>query len=212
MPRLRLRYLSFMSETMADRFFNLGHMLIIPLQHSPTLSLIPESEVREKTRTEMQKYRRALHEMLTSTSKDLDGNVRLGAVTWEISRSGGVHLVWQFLPIPAEFVLDGRAEAAFDANAENLEYPKFRKSFDDAGEVETGDYLKVMIWSHERSTEMVLPLSRDFRFDLQFPRKTLAMLLGLESRMDWRKCAQSGEEEEADAEAFKKIFEKFDLE
>ena len=37
----------------------------------------------------------------------------------------------------------------------------------------------------------------------------LAKLLGLETRIDWKACAQSEQEEKADAAAFKKVFAKF---
>ena len=57
---------------------------------------------------------------------------------------------------------------------------------------------------------LTLPLSSSFRFDVQFGRRVLAKLLGLEARRDWRDCAQTEAEEEADAGAFKKAFEKWD--
>jgi len=60
------------------------------------------------------------------------------------------------------------------------------------------------------TTLLTLPLSASFRFDVQFGRRVLAKLLGLETRRDWRDCGQSEAEEEADAGAFKKAFEKWD--
>ena len=58
--------------------------------------------------------------------------------------------------------------------------------------------------------DVVLPLSEGFRFDLQFGRRVMAKLLGLEGRMNWRDCGQS-DEEKRDAEAFKEAFKKFDF-
>jgi hypothetical protein len=189
-----------------------GHMLLIPLQHSPTLAAIPDKETQQKAVTELQRYRTALHTMLASKSKDpTTGRSTLGAVTWEISRAGGVHLHWQFLPVSVDMIQKGLVEAAFDVEAENLSYPKFAKTASAIAEAEEGDYLKVMIWSEVLRKDMVLPLDQSFRFDLQFGRKVLAKLLDLVGRMDWRACAQEKVEEEADAGKFKEGFGEFDF-
>ena len=187
-----------------------GHMLIIPLQHSPMISAMPD-ENRRATEIEMQRYRTALHNLLISKSKGADGRSKLGAVTWEISRSGGIHVHWQLLPVPVDMVQRGLVEAAFEVEAENLSYPKFVKGAREMAEAEEGDYLKVMIWSEALRKDIVLPLDRSFRFDLQFVRKVLAKLLGLENRMDWRASAQQRVEEEADVTAFKEAFKEFDF-
>ncbi|KAK4539321.1 hypothetical protein LTR36_000783 [Oleoguttula mirabilis] len=188
-----------------------GHILLIPLQHSPTMSAIADKEARQSTVTEMQRYRGALQSMLVAKSKGEDGRSQLGAVTWEISRSSGVHLHWQFMPVPVDLIQRGLVEAAFDVEAENSTYPKFVKSYKDMEEAEEGDFLKVMIWSESLRKEMVLPLDKSFRFDLQFGRRVLGKLLGLEKRAHWKDCAQSQAEEEADAAAFKEAFKAFDF-
>ncbi|EMC95870.1 hypothetical protein BAUCODRAFT_109532 [Baudoinia panamericana UAMH 10762] len=189
-----------------------GHMLLIPLQHAPTTSAIPDDETRRATMNEMQRYRGALQNMLVECSKGEDGQSKLGAVTWEISRGSGVHLHWQFLPMPADMIQRGLVEAGFDVEAENLSYPKFAKSFKEMEKVEEGnDFFKVMIWSETLRKEMVMPLDKSFRFDLQFGRRVLGKLLGLEQRTHWRKCEQTKVEEEADAETFKTAFKAFDF-
>ena len=149
--------------------------------------------------------------MLATVSNNESGRSKLGAVTWEISRSGGVHLHWQFLPVPVDHIQKGLVEAAFDVEAENLSYPKFVKDVKVMPEVEEGDYFKVTIWSEALSKDMVLPLDKGFRFSLQFGRTVLAKLLGLENRMDWRACVQSKVEEEADATKLKEVFKEFDF-
>jgi len=58
---------------------------------------------------------------------------------------------------------------------------------------------------------LVLPLSANFRFDLQFGRRVMAKLLGLERRMHWQDCTQTDADEKKDAEAFKKMFKEFDF-
>lgn len=189
-----------------------GHMLIIPLQHSPMISVMPD-DVKESTQAEMQRYKEALQQMITAKSTDEDGKSTLGAVTWEISRSGGIHVHWQFLPIPIEMIERDLVELAFDVQAQDYSYPKFVKGEKEMAEVEKGDYLKVMIWCEDpkKCKNIVLPLDKSFRFDLQFVRKVLAKLLGLEDRTDWRACSQAQAEEEADATAFKEAFKQFDF-
>lgn len=188
-----------------------GHILLIPLQHSPTISSIPEESARVTTVNELQRYRSALQDMLVAKSKGEDGRSKLGSVTWEISRASGVHLHWQFLPVPVDQVQRGLVEAAFDVEAENSSYPKFAKSAAEITEAEEGDYFKVMIWSEALRKDMVLPLDHGFRFDLQFGRRVLGKLLGLEKRTHWRDCGQTKAEEEADALDFKEAFKAFDF-
>ena len=188
-----------------------GHLLLIPLQHSATLATIPDKEAQRTTAAELQRYRNALHDMLAAKSKAEEGRSQLGSVTWEISRGGGVHLHWQFLPVPIDLIQRGLVEAAFDVEAENLSYPKFAKTAAEIDEAGQGDYFKVMICSETLRKDLVLPVDSSFRFYLQFGRKVLAKLLGLENRMDWKACAQDKSEEEADAAVFKEAFKDFDF-
>ncbi|KAI9754121.1 MAG: hypothetical protein M4579_004843 [Chaenotheca gracillima] len=224
------------------------HILIIPLAHSPTLSSISDNNV---TRKEMHRYRRALQSLIQRR-----GEGKWGAVTWEVSREGGIHDHWQFLAIDAELVRKGLVEAAFKVEVENEKWPtKFEKANittgPDAGSYEEeearqdsqrNDFLRIWMWAppspsssdtngHPTTTEadasatpsaelsssletpksLILPISEDFRFDLQFGRRVLAKLTGgTGAAWNWRDCLQSQEEEVADAEAFKKAFEEVD--
>lgn len=204
-----------------------AHILIIPLSHSPTLSSITPTDAKISTHKEMQQYRRALHSLLTSSSKG-----SLGAVTWEVSRAEGIHLHYQFLPLPNDLIKRGLVEAAFKVEAENEKYPTtFKAKTIGDGTPEQGDYFRVWIWNpgegveatltrgDERDggevkgeeRELVLPLTAEFRFDLQFGRRVMAKLLGLGGRMDWRDCTQEEAEEKTDAEGFKAAFKPFDF-
>ncbi|KAL8818394.1 MAG: hypothetical protein Q9223_002970 [Gallowayella weberi] len=194
----------------------------------------------------MHRYRRALHAFLLSRSSGGGGeHKKLGSVTWEVSRTDGIHLHWQFLPVPADLIRRGLVEAAFKVEAENEKYPvTFRRGGKDMGDgtVEKGDFFRVWMWvpadgleeedddddDDEGQTEadtaaaeeglensgkekcIVLPLNEGFRFDLQFGRRVMAKLLGLDGRRDWRECGQTDEEERADAERFKEVFKRFD--
>jgi hypothetical protein len=192
-----------------------GHMLIIPFTHTPTLNSITETESRLSTYTEMQRYRKALHTMLTTRT-----NGALGAVTWEVSRGNGIHTHWQFLPVPSDLIKRGLVTAAFKVEAENLKYPKFEPaSSGDDPSAEPGDFFRVWVWgpsevaAEDAGTEktLLLPLGPEFRFDLQFGRRVMAKLMELESRINWKNDVQSQDEEETDATAFKEAFKDFDF-
>ncbi|KAF2722374.1 hypothetical protein K431DRAFT_47443 [Polychaeton citri CBS 116435] len=190
-----------------------NHLLIMPLEHTPSISAIRDETSRRKTELEMQKLRDALHTLVSEAASAPDGSAKYGAVTFEISRAGGVHHHWQFLPVPSDMVKRGLLEAAFDVEAENLHYPKFAKKTAEVDEAEENDFFKVMIWSEALRKDMVLSIdaAQGFRFDLQFGRRVVAKLLGLESRIQWRDCSQSQQEEEADAARFRDAFAKYDF-
>lgn len=57
----------------------------------------------------------------------------------------------------------------------------------------------------------MLSLADGMRFDVQFGRRVMAKLMGMEKRMDWRGCGQTEKEERRDAEAFKAVFRRFDF-
>ena len=196
-----------------------GHVLIIPMTHSPTLASITDLQARNRTYNEMERYRKALQKMIEVTA-----NSSLGAVTWEISRANGIHAHWQFLPVPIDLINRGLVEAAYKVEAENGKYPAIRNVENSGAHQDAEDFFKVLIWrpatfgsgsssaaEESRETCLSLPLDGSFRFDLQFGRKVLAKLLNLESRMDWQSSGQSEQDEVSDAEAFKASFEKFDF-
>ncbi|KAI9889342.1 MAG: hypothetical protein M1814_005585 [Vezdaea aestivalis] len=192
-----------------------GHMLIIPLAHTPSLFSISDIESRESCSKEMTKYRDALSNMVASKSSQ-----RLGSVTWEVSRESGVHTHWQFLPFSAPLIRKGLVKTAFRVEAENLSYPAFK---DKEAAVTDGDVFRLWLWVPlEMSSTaedkakghlkcLVLPLSPSVRFDVQFGRRVLAKLLKLDDRTNWKDCAQVKAEEVLDVEAFKKAFEPFDF-
>lgn len=184
-----------------------GHMLIIPLAHSATLANIADAESRKETLEEMQRFKTAAHKMISTVS---DG--KLGTVTWEVCRSQGIHTHWQNLPVPIDLIKRGLVEAAFKVEAENDHYPPFEITQEDDAD-DHNDRVDVWISNTDGGTDkkMSLPLSSDFRFDLQFPRRVMAKLLSLEKRMHWRDCAQSVEDETRDAEKWKVAFKDYDF-
>lgn len=193
-----------------------GHMLIVPLTHAATFPAMGDPNTIHLTYEEMQKYRVALQSMLEEKA---EGD--LGAVTWEVSRGDGVHIHWQFLPVPSNMVTRGLVEAAFKVEADNLKYPKLERQSPETAASDQGDHFRVWIHAPKNKSEeqngasgdtiLTLPLSGNFRFDLQFGRIVMAKLLELENRVNWRDAAQSQAEETADAEAFKTMFKDFDF-
>ncbi|KAJ6788021.1 hypothetical protein PWT90_01133 [Aphanocladium album] len=201
-----------------------SHFIIIPLPHAPTLGSLSggaaaaaaassDSEAF-KARKEMTRFRESLQSMLASKS-----NRKLGAVTWEISRDRNVHLIWQLVALPADLVERGLAEAAFRVEADNHKYPAFvSKEFASLEEEAAyGDFFRVWLWCESdgadrvKSKTLVMPLDRDMRFDLQFGRRAVAKLLGLEKRTVWQDCQQTEEEETKDTEAFREAFKEWDF-
>ncbi|KIW03164.1 hypothetical protein, variant [Verruconis gallopava] len=180
-----------------------SHILVIPMAHAPTLSLIPEPESRETTKVEMTKYREGIQKMIATVSKG-----ELGAVTWEISRASGFHAHWQILPLPQSIISKGLVEVAFKVEAENKSHPHLEKGEPD----EATDYFRLWIYDGEKKKEEQLhfPIDAGFR-DLQYARRVCAKLLGLEGRVMWQDCGQTLDEETADAEAFKEAFKAWDF-
>ncbi|KAH7027310.1 CwfJ C-terminus 1-domain-containing protein-like protein [Microdochium trichocladiopsis] len=198
------------SDTFAEQGIAFpGHQLIIPLSHEPTIRAMAADA--EKTYAEMARFKEALQAMVSAQSKH-----SLGAVTWEISRQGGIHTHWQFLPVPAELLRKGLVEAGFKVEAENRKYPALEDTSLGSGVSETSDFFRVWLWSDDSDTgiqgkELVMRLDDSFRFDLQFARKVMAKLLGLEQRLYWQDVVQSVTEETADVEKFKETFKPWDF-
>jgi hypothetical protein len=195
-----------------------GHMVIVPLIHAATITTGAMGDGdAQRTFAEMNRFREALQAAISARS-----GRRLGGVTFEINRSRGIHAHWQFCPVPVELVSKGLVEAAFRVEAENQKLPKFEaKDFQVADEA-MGDYLRVWIWGEEEKDEridggrimgktLVMRFDETVRFDLQFGRRVLAKLLGLDGRMVWQDIGQSEQEEGADAQAFREAFKEWDF-
>ncbi|KAI0164636.1 CwfJ C-terminus 2-domain-containing protein-like protein [Xylariaceae sp. FL1272] len=185
-----------------------GHQLIIPLSHEPTFRSMGADA--DTTFKEMSRFRETMQAMVATQSKH-----KLGTVTWEISRQRGIHDHWQFMPVPLDMVSKGLVEAGFKVEAENQKFPSFEETNLGAAVDEASDFFRVWIWSDDGdsifSKELVMRLDDSFRFDLQFGRRVMAKLLGLESRLSWRDVAQAPAEEVEDVEKFKEAFQPWDF-
>lgn len=193
-----------------------GHLIIIPLAHAATIpSLGPTHEPSSdavRTHNEMTRFRESLQTMISTTSSH-----KLGSVTWEISRERNVHLIWQLIAVPADMIQKGIAEAAFRVEAENQGYPAFQtRDLSLEEQARYGDFFRLWLWAADGEAEagaksLLMPLAPGMRFDLQFGRRVLAKLLGLEKRFVWQDCAQTIEEETQDVEAFRQAFKRWDF-
>lgn len=205
------------STTFAEQGLNFpGHFIIIPLAHAATIPGMgdasdPSSDA-VRTYTEMTRFRESLQAMISAKSSH-----KLGVVTWEISRDRNVHLIWQLIAIPADLIQKGVAEAAFRVEAENQQYPTFlTKDLSLAEQAGYGDFFRIWLWADNgedkiKGKSLVMPLAPDLRFDLQFGRRVLAKLVGLEKRFVWQDCAQTEEEETKDVDAFREAFKDWDF-
>lgn len=195
-----------------------SHMLIAPQEHVSTVSRAAMGQdVADRTFKEMSRFREGLQAMVSTKTKH-----KLGAVTWEINKVAGIHAHWQFMPVPAEMVKKGLVEAAFRVEAENLHLPGLVvKDFGVSDEV-PGDYIRVWIWCEDEgegaddggkivSKCLLMRFDETVRFDLQYPRKVMAKLMGLENRMFWQDWKQTEEEETQDTAKFRELFQPWDF-
>lgn len=207
--------------TSADTFKDKGlefpsHMVIVPLTHAPTVTTSAMGEPdAANTFKEMSRFREAMQAMVSSRTAR-----KLGAVTFEINRAKGIHAHWQFIPVPAALIKGGLVEAAFRVQAENQKLPKFEvKDFGVGDEVE-GDYFRAWFWAEDDDGDdggriiskcLLMRFDEGVRFDLQFGRRVLSKLLGLDDRLIWRDVEQTVEEETAEAQAFREAFKPWDF-
>ena len=205
------------SSTFAEQGLDFpGHLIIIPLPHTPLITALgdpsdPASEA-VKTSKEMTRFRDAIQAMVAARSSH-----KLGVVTWEISRARNVHVIWQLVPVPADLIRNGLAEAGFKVEAENQKLPAFvTRDLSLEEQAGFGDFFRVWLWADDgedkiKGKSLVMPLPTDTRFDLQFGRRVLAKLMGLEDRLIWQDCAQSVEEETQNVESFREAFKEWDF-
>ncbi|KAI0863833.1 CwfJ C-terminus 2-domain-containing protein-like protein [Xylaria cubensis] len=185
------------------------HQLIIPLSHEPTFQAMGADA--NNVFKDMTRFKEAMQAMVASQSKH-----KLGTVTWEISRQRGIHTHWQFMPVPFHLIRKGLVEAGFKVEAENQKYPTFEETNLGSAINEPSDFFRVWIWSDDGETgiqgkELVMRLDDSFRFDLQFGRRVMAKLLGLEARLSWRDVVETAAEEIEDVNKFKAAFKPWDF-
>lgn len=175
-----------------------GHVLIVPMAHSATLLAMPEG-ARAAVVREVEAYRNGLAQLYAAHGCDM--------VMYEVSRTSLVHLHWQCLPVPTAMtdkVVPAFAAAAAESSVELQARDR---------EPAEAEYFRLVVLRDGAAIAetYTAPLAGVGRFDLQFGRRTMARVLGLEARIDWRSVAQTQEEEERDTGRFKRAFAPYDF-
>ncbi|KIX03671.1 uncharacterized protein Z518_07224 [Rhinocladiella mackenziei CBS 650.93] len=207
-----------------------GHVMIIPHYHAAdelAQGKRPAEEVATEFK-EMTRFRKALSEMIGSKSQG-----QLGAICWEVNRTGIRHHHWQLLACQAEQVKKGLVEAAFKVSRERNQYPPFETCDPDSQLPQRSDYFRVWTWVSDPvemadrtngdgkkdvgvTKSMYFPLPADQKFNIWFGREVMAGLLKLENRLSWidallRKDGSEQLAEEEDAQGLREDFEDFDF-
>lgn len=197
-----------------------GHGLIIMISHYPTLHAYQQSEepnlkVQDTNLfKEVGKFRSKVAEMFLDK--------KYATVFWEISRTNGVHLHTQFVPVPltklARFdeYLDKQCAFAESRFHQKVTYQKYTNTDGDDKIYEvinSEDYVIITVDAGPgKVTKYLFKLGLDdARVDLQFPRKVVAFLLGLRRRIHWDKCSESTLDETEQRDAFQKCFKPYDF-
>jgi len=122
-----------------------GNLMIIPMYHAADETAHGRrapSDLQTEF-NEMTRYRHALqHTLLAKANGDL------GAVCWEVNRTGIRHFHWQWIACPQAMISKGLVEAAFKVAAEKNSYEKFRACEPDKLLPDRqSDFFRVWIWS-----------------------------------------------------------------
>jgi diadenosine tetraphosphate (Ap4A) HIT family hydrolase len=194
-----------------------GHILIIPIEHHPTLLSIPP-EISVSIISEIETYKSALRSMYAAHG--------CSAATFEVARltGKGGHAHIQVVPVPN--TLSGAVEDAFrrEGEMEGVDWQEDPEAALSDGGDRRHNYFRVELPDGKTMVHLLRPGKQfnlqfgryfPFRFQLftvthAFDRTVLAQLMGLEHRTDWKACAQTEQEERADALAFKEAFADFD--
>ncbi|KAK5189755.1 hypothetical protein LTR92_010215 [Exophiala xenobiotica] len=207
-----------------------GHVMIVPYYHAADEMAQGKRSTEELSTefSEMNRFRKALSEMIGSKSQG-----QLGAVCWEVNRTGIRHHHWQLMACQAEPIKKGLVEAAFKVSREKHEYPAFESCEPDSLLPVRADYFRVWTWVSDPvemadrtngssdkelgvTKSMYFPLPSDQKFNIWFGREVMAGLLKLENRVNWmdallRKDGSEQLAEEEDAQGLREDFEEFDF-
>lgn len=185
-----------------QEFSGCSHPSSMQIAHYQTLRAIP-AEAAAPILNEVDQYKAALAKTYEQYGQKL--------VAFEVGRMGGKggHAHVQVCPIPA--ALAESAEPHFRAEGEKAGIAFL--SDDEAagllarpGGESAESYFRVDL----PDGRVLLHVIGGGRFDLQFGRVALALLLGKPERIDWKACASSDADEKRDTQAFKDAFKPFD--
>lgn len=197
-----------------------GHCLIIPIEHIPKLHRGDKNFLESKLRQELLQFESSIAKM-NFTKFDMS------TVVFEIHSDNMVHFHKQVVPI-ARYLI-GKFVNALDRQVhinnekfgrnKNIEFEFFESSEDpkykDIVNDPKSNYMMFSVYeTPDMSPKIYLAkFDANDRIDLQFGRRTLAFLLHLPNRVNWRSptCLQDKEQEEIEARKFQRAYKDHDI-
>ncbi|XP_049852279.1 CWF19-like protein 1 [Schistocerca gregaria] len=171
------------------------HILIIPIDHGPSIS-----SVNPSVWTEITKYLASL-----STCFKSEGNAMLA---WESAfkknSDARVHAHLQIVAVP-ESIADEIGQR-FQRESEKMGI-SLEKRDPDSKPITEATYFFLRI----RETEWLATISPHVHVPLQFARQVVSDALGTPEREDWKSCTNTKEEEEQIVAQFAELFSDYDF-
>ena len=177
-----------------------GHVLIVAIEHYSSLELVTDSSAKDALILETAKFQMSIRELYRQ--------YQCVAVKAEVVREGKVqHYHCSMVPIPAFLVGQLCSKIRQTARNEKLVYKEYSND-QDVEKFEQWFSMRVDDPSDtDKAFIFVFPLQGDQWFDVRFGRRVLASLLQLESRVDWRQCGETQEDEVNGVEEFKTAYD-----
>lgn len=192
-----------------------GHILVIPIEHLPSLrskySKIEDSEVFH----EMSKYESSVARMFLETSD-------LRMITFEVNRDSNVHHHIQMVPVHKSALnsfpkaLQEKVKANNEIFTKNhkLEFKKYtnRAAPEIIDITNNHDFILFTIHTDDKKEYWITKIHDKSKvIDLQFPRRVLSTVLRSPKRIHWEKCQQTRFREIQECEEFQKVYRDYDF-
>lgn len=180
-----------------------GHVLILPIEHFPSIISLHENAVAE-----VHRYKGALQRLYKSQGKTM--------VVFEryLQLKAGTHAHLQIIPIP--LTKASQVRSGFVSAAKELGFtfhaicPQANLGTQEALQNHLQGGRNYFFVELPEGTVLAHVLDSGESIPMQFGREVCAKLLGIPERGDWRVCKLSKDEEKAAAEKFKDDFGTFD--
>lgn len=165
------------------------HALIIPMEHHPASTSLPESALEEVTR-----FKQSLRKAFKGSQKDV--------VFFEVNVKSQ-HMILQVIPVP-ESATPKLRDSFMEISQDN------GVVLQDQEEVQltpTDSFFKVDLPGENRGLVHVVR----GRFNLQLGRQVMAKVLGTPEKADWKLCVVDAEKEKEYAARFRNFFKPYDF-
>ncbi|KAL3157811.1 hypothetical protein ABBQ32_012233 [Trebouxia sp. C0010 RCD-2024] len=184
---------------------NWGHVLLLPIEHFPS-----SLACSENAWAEMQRYLSALKACAASQGKEVVAFER----HLSLVKKGGNHCHVNVVPIPSS--AGPKCKQAFQqaAQAQGFAFTALTKATGKAARqqlleaVGESEYFLAIL---PDGSSLVHCISREERHPLDFGRLVVAQLAGTPDKADWKSCQVDRPAEQARTEAFKALFQPYDV-